>query len=113
MGSPLGLDIDVADTKIFEKRTIESVPGAQFEVFPWHNFYNRLDPIVSGNIFGSPVEIKGSNGPVEQRYGADTMASQWLLHGHVITSGKQWLLAHTAYWKNPKIGNRIVDMLWG
>ena len=113
MGSPLGLEIDLPGLKIFEKRTIQPVRNASFEVFPWHNFYNRLDPIVSGNVFGVPVEIKGSKGPVEKRYGDDTMAAHWRLQGHAVTSGAQWLLAHTAYWKNPKIGDRIIDMLWG
>ena len=113
MGSPLGLEVEIAGTKVFEKRKIQRVPNAQFEVFPWHNYFNRLDPVVSGQVFGSPVQTQGAKGPVERRYGADTMASQWLLQGHVITSGRQWLLAHTAYWKNPKIGDRLVDMLWG
>ena len=113
MGSPLGLDIDVLGTKIFEKRKIEPVPNAEYEVLPWHNYFNRLDPVVSGNVFGAPVEVKGAIGPVEKRYGNDTRAAQWLLQGHKVTSGKQWLLAHTAYWKNPKIGDRLVDLLWG
>lgn len=106
MGSPLGL-------KLFEKRKIEPVPNAEYEVLPWHNYFNRLDPVVSGNVFGAPVEVQGAKGPVEKRYGDDTRAAQWLLQGHKVTSGKQWLLAHTAYWKNPKIGDRLVDMLWG
>ena len=113
MGSPLGLDIDVVGTKIFEKRNIEPLPNAEYEVFPWHNYFNRLDPVVSGNVFGTPVEVLDAKGPVEERYGGDTKAAQWLLQGHKVTSGKQWLLAHTAYWKNPKIGDRTVDMLWG
>lgn len=113
MGSPLGLEIEVLGTTIFDKRNVAPVAGANFEVFPWHNYYNRLDPVVSGNVFGAPVEIKGSKGPVEQRYGGNTMDNDWLLHGHIVTSGKQWLLAHTTYWKNPKIGDRVVDMLWG
>ena len=113
MGSPLGLDLDFAGTKLFEKRNIEPVPDAQFEVFPWHNYYNRLDPVVSGNVFGSPVATDGSIGPVERRYGADMNDRQWLLRGHAVTSGKQWLFAHTAYWRSPRIGNRIVAMLWG
>ena len=113
MGSPLGLDIDIAGTKLFEKRKIEPVPNAEYEVLPWHNYFNRLDPVVSGNVFGAPVEVQGAKGPVEKRYGDDTRAAQWLLQGHKVTSGKQWLLAHTTYWRNPKIGDRLVDMLWG
>lgn len=112
MGSPLGLELDIAGLKIFEKRKIENLQNAEFEVLPWHNYFNRLDPIVSGNVFGKPIEIKGAKGPVEKRYGEDTMANNWLLQGHAITSGKQWLLAHTAYWRNPKIGDQIVTILW-
>jgi hypothetical protein len=112
MGSPLGLDLNIADAKIFEMRKIETIENIAFEAFPWHNYYNRLDPIVSGSVFGKPVKITGAKGPVERRYGNDTKAAQWLLRGHAVTSGKQWLLAHTAYWKNPKIGDRLVDLLW-
>ncbi len=112
MGSPLGLDLNILGQSVFVKRPIVPL-NAQFQVFPWHNFFNRLDPIVSGDVFGSPVNVSGAKGPVERRYGEDTRASQWLLQGHAVTSGKQWLLAHTAYWKNPRIGDRIVDMLWG
>jgi len=112
MGSPLGLDLQMGSQMIFPKCNIPPL-NATYEVFPWHNYFNRLDPVVSGNVFGKPVQISGAKGPVETRYGADTQANQWLLHGHAVTSGKQWLLAHTAYWKNPRIGDRIVDMLWG
>jgi hypothetical protein len=113
MGSPLGLEIKVLGTTLFVKRKIESVAKAEFEVFPWHNYFNRLDPIVSGKVFGAPLKVKGAKGPVELRYGEDTKAAQWLLQGHAVTSGKQWLLAHTSYWKNPKIGDRLVDLIWG
>jgi hypothetical protein len=112
MGSPLGLDLNILGQSIFAKRPIVPL-DAQFQVLPWHNFFNRLDPVVSGNVFGRPVNVSGARGPVERRYGENTSTSQWLLQGHAVTSGKQWLLAHTAYWKNPRIGDRIVDMLWG
>ena len=113
MGSPLGLDIDLPAGKIFTKRTIPPIENAEYTVFPWHNFFNRLDPVVSGAVFGSPVAVRRGNGPVERRYGGDTQAASWRLQGHAVTSGKQWLLAHTAYWKSARIGDRIVDMLWG
>ena len=113
MGSPLGLDIEVLGTTLFEKRKIEQVPNGEFEVFQWHNYFNRLDPIVSGRVFGAPIKIERAQGPVEQRYGEDTKAAQWRLQGHAVTSGKQWLLAHTTYWRNPKIGDRLVDLIWG
>jgi hypothetical protein len=113
MGSPLGLDIDLGPVRIFDRRDVEPVAGAEFEVFPWHNYFNALDPIVSGNAFGAPMKVSGARGPVERRYGDETDAAHWLLQGHRITSGKQWLLAHVAYWKNARIGGKIVDLLWG
>lgn len=113
MGSPLGLGLEFAGVKVFEKRAIRSVPGAGFAIFPWHNYYNPLDPIVSGSLFGVPTAIEGSQGPVERRYGPDLLDTNWKLKGHAVTSGQQWLFAHVQYWTNPSIGDRIIDMLWG
>ena len=112
MGSPLGLELDVLGTTLFEKRKIEPVSGADVLLFTWHNYFNRLDPIVSGRVFGAPLKVKGAKGPVEHRYGEDVKAAKWRLQGHAVTSGKQWLLAHTAYWKNSRIGDRLVDLIW-
>jgi len=111
MGSPLGLDLNILGLPVFAKRNIETLDAAA-SVFPWHNYYNRLDPIVSGNVFGKPIIVDGSKGPVEKRYGDDAMIAKWLLQGHAITSGNQWVFAHTAYWRNPKIGDQLANMLW-
>jgi hypothetical protein len=113
MGSPLGLGLEFAGAKIFEKRVIKTVPGAQAAIFPWHNYYNTLDPVVSGSLFGVPTAIEGSQGPVERRYGPDLINTNWKLRGHAVTSGHQWLFAHVQYWTNPAIGDQIIDMLWG
>jgi hypothetical protein len=113
MGSPLGLDIAIPGATIFEKRNIASLAAANYRLFPWHNYYNRLDPVVSGHVFGNPIGIRGSKGPVEIRYGADMQQANWLLQGHTVTSGKQWLLAHLTYWNNSKIGDKLTDMIWG
>lgn len=112
MGSPLGLDTNILGTAIFEKRNVQPLRNANYTVFPWHNYFNRLDPVVSGDLFGRPMKITGAKGPLEKRYGDDTKAANWLLQGHAITSGKQWMFAHTSYWKNSKIGDQIVNMLW-
>ncbi|MCL6416819.1 hypothetical protein MIB92_14255 [Aestuariirhabdus sp. Z084] len=113
MGSPLGLGLTISGINIFDKRKINSIENAEFSLLPWHNYYNRLDPIVSGSLFGTPTEIDSSKGPVEQRYGPSVLASNWLLQGHVVTSGEQWLFAHVSYWNNPAIGDKLVDMIWG
>lgn len=111
MGSPLGLDLNILGLPVFAKRNIETLSAAA-SVFPWHNYFNRLDPVVSGNVFGKPIIVDGSKGPVEKRYGDDAMMAKWLLQGHAVTSGNQWLFAHTAYWRNPKIGDQLFNMLW-
>lgn len=113
MGSPLGLGLEFAGVKVFEKRQIQTVPGAEVAMFPWHNYYNALDPVVSGSLFGVPTPIEGSQGPVERRYGPDLLNTNWKLKGHAVTSGQQWLFAHVQYWTNPSIGDRIIEMLWG
>ena len=113
MGSPLGMAMDIAGTRIFAKRKIHSIQGAHYCLFPWHNFYNPLDPIVSGDVFGSPVPMELAKGPIERRYGPSVKASNWMLRPHVVTSGEQWLMAHTAYWTNPSVGDQIMNTLWG
>lgn len=113
MGSPLGLGLEFGDVRIFDKRKIRNIDGAEYNLLPWHNYYNRLDPVVSGSIFGAPADIEGAKGPVESRYGPSVLGKSWLLQGHVVTSGAQWMFAHTAYWSNPAIGDNLVDMLWG
>ncbi len=112
LGSPLGLDMELPGVRIFPKVAIETVPS-QVERLPWHNFYSRHDPVVSGRVFGTRVAVEGSEGPVECRYRDATDQAGWLLHGHVVNSGLKWLLAHTAYWKDPTVGVRLVSMLWG
>jgi hypothetical protein len=111
MGSPLGLNIDLG-VKLFEKIKLNKIEECEFEAFPWHNYFNRLDPVVTGSVFGKAAKISRSNGPVEIKYGPDVDELNWMLRGHPVTSGSAWLLAHTTYWKNPKIGDKIISMLW-
>lgn len=113
LGSPLGLALEIAGIRIFEKIELTGVRKAQFSLFPWHNYFNRLDPIVSGNIFGKAVRIDISLGPIEKRYGPGLLNTNWKLRGHVVTSGEQWLFAHSTYWTDITLGDRLLDMLWG
>lgn len=112
MGSPLGLGLEIGGVKFFELRELNPLAGAEYSLFPWYNYYNPLDPVVSGSILGRPVRLDGSKGPVESRYGSATRSCKWLLQGHAVVSGEQWLIAHVQYWDNPTIGDRVVDILW-
>lgn len=113
LGSPLGLNLRFpGGLTLFPKVAIEPVPS-DIERLPWHNFYSVHDPVVSGRVFGRRVKTDGTDGPVERRYRADTDDAGWLLHGHTVTTGQKWLASHTAYWKDPTVGVRLVSMLWG
>jgi len=112
LGSPLGLNMKLAGLTLFPKVDLVGIPS-DVERLPWHNFYSAHDPVVSGRVFGTRVTMDGTDGPVEKRYRKDSDAKGWLLHGHTVTSGVKWLLAHTAYWKDPTVGVRLVSMLWG
>ena len=87
--------------------------GADFCVFKWTNFYNPLDPVVSGSVFGKPIEVQGAKGPVELRYGADVDAVHWWLQGQAIRSKDLWLKAHESYYNSAKVGDEIMKTLWG
>lgn len=112
LGSPLGLAITLGPLTVFESRPIAHI-DAEFELFGWYNYFSSLDPIVSGNVFGKPLPMSGSNGPVELRYGEATRDANWLLRGERSSAGKQWAAAHTSYWKNGKIGDQLIQLLWG
>lgn len=112
LGSPLGLEITLGPLVVFERRPIAHI-DAEFEVFGGYNYFSSLDPIVSGNVFGKPLPMSGSNGPVELRYGEATRDANWLLRGERSSAGKQWAAAHTSYWKNGKIGDQLIQLLWG
>lgn len=105
-GSPLGL-------KLFSKRKIGALENARYSMFPWYNFWNKLDPVVSGHVFGNPEKPDGYfNGPVEKRYKKDCIEKRWFLQSEVVKSGEQWVAAHSAYWNHPRIGDKIVELLW-
>lgn len=112
LGSPLGLNMKVAGLTLFPQVELAEIPS-DVERLPWHNFYSVHDPVVSGRVFGTRVKMDGTDGPVEKRYRSNTDSNGWLLHGHRVNSGVKWLLAHTAYWKDPTVGVRLVSMLWG
>jgi hypothetical protein len=114
MGSPLGLDINLLDRlHVFEKRKLNVVKGADFCFFKWTNFYNPLDPVVGGSLFGKPIAVKGSKGPVELRYENDVQPAHWMLQGQSVVSEDQWLMAHESYYNTAKVGDEIMKTLWG
>ncbi len=107
LGSPLGL------TNIFKARNIPKLPQPLLSPFSWHNFHHPLDPVVSGNIFGAPIKFDGVLGPIEKCYKTQLKNANWSIDAYRVAQNKQWLLAHICYWKDPMIGDALIDIVWG
>jgi hypothetical protein len=112
LGSPLGLDFRLFGLHLFPKYPLSPLPS-DCERFPWHNFFSRHDPVVTGRVFGECMKCTETESPVERRYRAGTDAAGWLLQGHHLRTRNRWLTAHAAYWTAPLVGDRLVGMLWG
>lgn len=98
LGSPIGL-------KLFGGRKVRPIAAGGTAAFPWINVWDPLDPVVSGNVFGVPEKADG----IAEKFRAPK--SRWLIDDLRLDSGKQWLLAHTSYWKSPEIGDAIKNWL--
>lgn len=112
LGSPLGLDFRLFGLHVFPRIPLARIPS-DCERFPWHNFFSRHDPVVTGRVFGECMVCTEAVSPVELRYRAHTDAAGWLLNGHHVRTRTRWLTAHAAYWTTPAVGERVVGMLWG
>lgn len=101
IGSPIGLHM----FRKSRKRLASLGDGTK--IFRWLNYWDPTDPVVSGNIFGkklTTLEIASSlmNGDPKQG---------WHVRDIPTDSGKRWLLAHTAYWEDAKVGDGLVDLV--
>jgi LysM repeat protein len=102
LGSPIGLDM-------FKQggRTEVASLGAGDKWFRWLNFWDRTDPVVSGNIFGQQL----SGYAIAEKYQSASLNQGWVMRDKAIDTGKVWLMAHVAYWDNPIVGDSLVDMI--
>jgi len=108
IGSPLGLDLFARDSDTLKRRavgvTVKTTPR-----FPWKNFWDRQDPVVTGNIMGYPKASEFGT-----RF--DRQAGKhkgWNIRSEEVNSGHTAHLgAHTAYWQNKTVGQGIVNMLY-
>lgn len=102
IGSPLGLDMFKVTGR---NRLTDLGPGDG--KFPWRNYYDPNDPVVSGSVFGSAL----GNVKVAESYIDNTDAQGWWAEDYSINTGKLHLLAHTAYWDVPVVGEGIRSMV--
>lgn len=102
LGSPLGLDM----FKQTGRDKLTDLGDGDY-AFRWRNYFDPNDPVVSGNIFGAQTGIE----KIAELYRQAGPNQGWRIDDYMINSGKLHLLAHTAYWDLPIVGNGIVEML--
>lgn len=108
IGSPLGLELFKRDVDTLRRRQIQ-VNVKSTPRFPWKNYWDNQDPVVTGSIMGFPKE---NNFPFRfDRQRAKQMG--WNIRSDQINSGHTAHLgAHTAYWTDKTVGQGIVNMLY-
>lgn len=102
LGSPLGLAMFQS-----ARRDRVSDLGEGDNWFRWVNYWDRTDPVVSGDIFGGQQE----GFSIVEHYLSDSPQQGWVIRDHAVDTGKTWLLAHTAYWEDPMVGDGLVEMV--
>jgi hypothetical protein len=102
IGSPIGLDL----FRITGRDKIQNL-GAGGKWLRWLNIYDHNDPVVSGNIFGKYL----SQYKIAESFLKPDPNQGWVIRDIAADTGKAWLLAHTAYWQSPIVGDKLVDMV--
>ena len=101
LGSPIGLEM------FGKNRKAVTALGGGAKWFRWVNYWDRTDPVVSGEIFGT--QLNGYR--IAEQYLRPDAKQGWAIHDRAVDTGKLWLMAHVAYWDNPTVGDGLVDMI--
>lgn len=101
LGSPIGLGM-------FKKgRGSIAALGQGSKLLRWKNYWDRNDPVVSGNIFGKRI----SGFEIAEKYMNGRPDQGWFVKDIAVDTGKNWLPAHTAYWEDAKVGDGLLDLI--
>lgn len=108
IGSPLALDLFERDWQdmtnlVTANQTIDD----NFKLFPWRNYWDPTDPIVSGSIVGLPWNER----QFKEKFGDKPFDLGWDARSRSIITGKAHVLAHTAYWSDPSVGLGIRQLI--
>jgi hypothetical protein len=102
LGSPIGLDM----FQVTGRNAIKPF-GVGDKWFRWLNIWDPNDPVVSGNIFGQHL----SGFKIAEKFLTGNSDQGWVIRDIPTDTGKSWLMAHTAYWHSPIVGDKLVDMM--
>jgi hypothetical protein len=108
IGSPLALDLFERDWQDMTNL----VPANQaiddnFRLFPWRNYWDPTDPIVSGSIVGLPWNER----QFKEKFGDKPFDLGWDVRSRSVITGKAHILAHTAYWTDPGVALGIRQLI--
>ena len=102
LGSPIGLNM----FKVTGRDRIADF-GAGDKWFRWLNIWDHNDPVVSGNIFGQHLDQY----KIAESFLTSDPKQGWVIRDIAADTGKMWLMAHTAYWNSPVVGDKLIDMI--
>jgi hypothetical protein len=95
LGSPIGLSF------LQHKKLTSMETGANS--IRWYNYYDVLDPVVSGNIFGNPTE--------KLEIASKLHTTGWDITDIIIDNGSSWIAAHTGYWENQSLADDLISII--
>ncbi len=102
IGSPLGLSM----FKVTGRNHLTNIGEGNYKFF-WRNYYDRNDPVVSGNVFGVALGDRKIAG----EYMFESKPQGWKVEDYEVNTGKLHLLAHISYWGLSVVGEGIRSMV--
>ena len=108
LGSPISLDLFDRDWQDMTN-LIPETQGVNDDtkLFPWRNYWDPTDPIVSGSIVGLPW----NENKFKEKFGDKPYDLGWDLRSRSIITQKYHIAAHTAYWEDSTVGLGLRQML--
>jgi hypothetical protein len=108
IGSPLGLEIFGRDVDSLKPRADDVTIGT-LPRFPWKNYWDRQDPVVTGSIMGFPKDNK-----FHFRFDRQSAKKKgWSVRSDEVNAGVvAHLAAHTSYWESKTVGQGIINMMY-
>jgi hypothetical protein len=108
IGSPLALDLFERDWQDMTNLVAAGqVIDDNFKLFPWRNYWDPTDPIVSGSIAGLPWNER----QYKEKFGDKPFDLGWDARSRSVITGKAHILAHTAYWTDPSVSLGIRQLI--
>jgi hypothetical protein len=108
LGSPIAFDLFGRDWRSMTDLVLAGkTESKKTKFFPWVNFWDPTDPIVSGSLAGLPSDAKQFTRKFRER----TYDLGWDVRSRATITGLGHLEAHTAYWKDTFVGISLRSMM--